>query len=273
MDIASATRIGQGGAAEVYAWGQGRVLKLFRANQEESWVEREYRITAAACDAGLPAPRVHGLERIGGRWGMVLERAEGPSLLQILMRQPWRVLEVGRRLAVVQARIHAARISGLAPAQDRLRWWIARSGLAEAIQREAEAAVARMPAGEGVCHGDLHPDNVVLTRRGPVVIDWSEATAGPPEVDLVRTSILLRYASPVGGGLGVVLNAARRLLHHAWLRRYGALTGLGGDALAPYLLPGAVARAGQAYADEASALRALAARLQREAAGGAPAYR
>lgn len=261
MDVADAERIGEGGAAEVYAWGAGRVLKLFRASQADAWVEAEQRVTAAAHEAGLPAPRVFGVERVGGRRGLVLERVEGPSLLQVFARQPWRVLEGGRLLADVQARIHGGRIPGLPAVQDRLRWWIDQAALPAPLRREVEAAVARMPAADAVCHGDLHPDNVILTPRGPVVIDWSEVAAGPPEADLVRTSLLLRYASPVGGRVGFLVNGARRLLHHAWLRRYRALTGLGRDALEPYLLPGAVARAAQGFAGEAPALRGLIERL------------
>src|SRR5512142_839615 len=231
MELASAARIGEGRAAEVYAWGEGTVLKLFREDQLEAWVERECALGTAAHRAGLPAPRVFGLERIGGRLGMVMERVDGPSLLQVLGRQPWRTIEVAHRLAEVQARVHAARVPGLPPVQDRLRWWIARAALPEPVRRRAEAAVDRMPASDAVCHGDLHPDNVVLTARGPVVIDWSEASSGPPEADVVRTSLLLRHASPVGGRLGAVVQLARRLLHAAWLRRYRALTALPAEAL------------------------------------------
>jgi aminoglycoside phosphotransferase (APT) family kinase protein len=261
MELSSAVRIGEGRAAEVYAWGPGKVLKLFRADQLPEWVEREHAVGAAAHEAGLPAPRVFGLERVrardGVRLGVVMERVDGPSLLQVLARQPWRLVEVARRLAEVQARVHAGRLAGLLPVQDRLRWWIARAELSEAVRRRAEEAVARMPVVDTVCHGDLHPDNVVLTARGPVVIDWSEASRGPPEADLVRTSLMLRHASPATGSLGAVVQLARWMLHGAWLRRYRAITGLPADALGPYLLPVAAARVGQAFPDEAAALRAV----------------
>ncbi|MGI9054151.1 MAG: aminoglycoside phosphotransferase family protein [Ilumatobacteraceae bacterium] len=40
-----------------------------------------------------------------------------------------------------------------------------------------------------VCHGDLHPDNVVMTAAGPVLLDWDLLCLGPPAWD---HSMLLR---------------------------------------------------------------------------------
>jgi thiamine kinase len=261
MELSSAERIGEGRASEVFAWGEGRVLKLLRPWQSETWGDREFRSTAAAHAAGLPAPRVYGMERLGGRLGMVLERVEGPSLLQVLARQPWRAGAVARHLAEVQARVHAGRMAGLEPLTEKLRWWIARAPLPADVLRRAEEALARMPPGDAVCHGDLHPDNVVLTARGPVVIDWSEAAAGPALADVVRTSLMLRFASPPTGSLGLLQEAGRRWIHRTWLRRSLRLAGARPEDLRPYLLPVAVARAGQRIENEAAALRAFIASL------------
>jgi aminoglycoside phosphotransferase (APT) family kinase protein len=260
VDLASAERIGAGRAAEVYAWGEGRVLKLYHPHQAEAWGDRECRVTAAAFEAGLPAPRVFGLERLDGRLGMVMERLEGPSLLQLLGAQPWRVTAVARWVAEVQARLHAARLAGLEPMRERLRWSIARAPLPAPIRSAAEAALDAWPAGDAVCHGDLHPDNVVLTRRGLMVLDWSEASAGPALADATHTSLLLRWAAPPGG-IGLGLRLGRRVLHAAWLRSYLRLTRHRRAELSPFLLPVAAARAAQGFEDEAPALRALIERL------------
>ncbi|MEO6088376.1 MAG: phosphotransferase [Umezawaea sp.] len=42
-----------------------------------------------------------------------------------------------------------------------------------------------------ILHGDLHPDNVVLTSRGPVVIDWRNTTEGPPKLDVALSAVIL----------------------------------------------------------------------------------
>nr|WP_312870502.1 phosphotransferase [Streptomyces himalayensis] len=37
--------------------------------------------------------------------------------------------------------------------------------------------------GVRVLHLDLHPENVLLTQRGPVVIDWANSEEGHPDLD------------------------------------------------------------------------------------------
>lgn len=45
--------------------------------------------------------------------------------------------------------------------------------------------------GETVMHLDLHPGNVMLTSRGPVVIDWSNRAVGPPGADVAMAYLIM----------------------------------------------------------------------------------
>jgi aminoglycoside phosphotransferase (APT) family kinase protein len=50
------------------------------------------------------------------------------------------------------------------------------------------------PYGGGadtVRHLDLHPDNVIMSPAGPVVIDWRNSDVGPPAVDVALTAVIL----------------------------------------------------------------------------------
>ena len=40
-------------------------------------------------------------------------------------------------------------------------------------------------------HLDLHPGNVMLTSRGPVVIDWTNAGAGPAGADVAMAYVII----------------------------------------------------------------------------------
>jgi aminoglycoside phosphotransferase (APT) family kinase protein len=46
-----------------------------------------------------------------------------------------------------------------------------------------------------VVHLDLHADNVMLTSRGPVVIDWRNAAEGPPDRDVAMTALIMAQAA------------------------------------------------------------------------------
>jgi len=44
--------------------------------------------------------------------------------------------------------------------------------------------------GQWLLHLDLHPENVLLSRDGPVVIDWANARAGDPPLDVALTWVI-----------------------------------------------------------------------------------
>jgi tRNA A-37 threonylcarbamoyl transferase component Bud32 len=52
--------------------------------------------------------------------------------------------------------------------------------------------------GAALLHLDLHPANVIRSPAGPVVIDWTNAAAGDPAVDVALTWVIL-----VGSGLPI----------------------------------------------------------------------
>jgi aminoglycoside phosphotransferase (APT) family kinase protein len=48
--------------------------------------------------------------------------------------------------------------------------------------------------GDRVLHLDLHPANVMLTAAGPVVIDWTNAAAGPAGADVALADLIMATA-------------------------------------------------------------------------------
>lgn len=260
-DLAGAERIGLGRTAEVFAWGPGRVLKLFHGWVPAGWAEHERWLTEAVHAAGLPAPAVFEPVALEGRHGFVMERVEGPSLLRVLLERPWRAAAVARQLAEVQAAVHAHRVPALPPLEGKLREAIGRASLPAQVQEQALAALAALPQGDATCHGDIHPDNVVLTARGPVVLDWTAAGRGHPLVDVVRTSLMLRLGVPPQGAVRLLVGVLRPWVHGSYLRHALVLAGATRAELQPFLLPVAAARVADQIEDELPALRAHLERL------------
>jgi aminoglycoside phosphotransferase (APT) family kinase protein len=68
---------------------------------------------------------------------------------------------------------------------------------------------------------DLHPLNVILGRKGPVVIDWTLASLGDPVVDVGLVWVLLSAGEiPSGRISATVLGLGRTLLMNAFISHF-----------------------------------------------------
>ena len=123
---------------------------------------------AHAAAHGYPVPQVFEV----GQNVLVLERIDGPTMLADLWRRPWKL---GRH-ATTLARLH----------------------------RELHEIPALAELGEGrLLHMDLHPENVMLSPAGPVVIDWTNARAGEPALDVAMTWVIGATSGGLPGRLFV----------------------------------------------------------------------
>ncbi|MCY7300479.1 MAG: phosphotransferase [Ilumatobacteraceae bacterium] len=157
--------IGRGRAADVFDAGNGRVLRRYRT-PHPGLVEREAVAMRHLRANGAPVPEVFSAEDDE----IVMERINGRSMMDVLTSKPWRAAAIGRQLADVQRRIHAV------PAGD--------------------LDLPRFSDGNSILHFDLHPDNVMLTDGGPVVIDWSNVAVGDPLADVMFSWMLMSTGEP-----------------------------------------------------------------------------
>lgn len=180
--------LARGRAADVFAAGPGRVLRRYREG-EGGDTAPEAAVMEHARRHGFPVPEVH---EANGR-DLVMERVEGPTMLADLARRPWRVRRHGTTLAELHRALHAI------PAPHGLK---------------------RAPFGRGdrLAHFDLHPDNVLMSERGPVVIDWSNASRGDPADDVALTWVIMATAAVPGSApFRLVARAGRDVLLNAYL--------------------------------------------------------
>ena len=254
--------IGLGRTAEVFARGEDEVVKLLRPGFPDGLGELEAKVAALVAGAAVAAPRFRGTTRIEGRFGLVYERLVGPSMLDDLSRRPWEIDRMARRFAELHAAMHEANGSGLPDQRTYLRWMIGRAGerLPDDARRAALTRLDGLPDGDAICHGDMHPGNVLLTARGPVVIDWLTASAGSPAGDVARTLFLLRdggVPAYVPWAYRTLLVLARRRFASVYLRRYRHLRTLDDGEVARWRLPILAARLGEQIEAERAAVQAL----------------
>ncbi len=178
----------------MFALGGDRVLRRYRVPIDATVEARLMRYLAAA---GYPVPEVFDAE---GR-DLVLERLNGPDMLADLGRRPWLIRRHARTLADLHNRLH--RIDG-PPG------WPAAAGRDGTV----------LASGTTMLHLDLHPANVMLTRRGPVVIDWVGARVGAPGVDVAMAYLILSTSD--SDLIPVWLRPVIRWLRTAYLNRFVA---------------------------------------------------
>jgi aminoglycoside phosphotransferase (APT) family kinase protein len=194
---AGLTKIAEGREAEIYAWEDGAVLRLLRnpnARQQAEWEAVAMRAAATACSV----PAVRELITVEGRPGIVMDHVDGIDLLTMLAKQPWKVWMAGRISGELQAQMHRAVAPGELPSlKDGLRNSIATSPLVpDELRAPAVNALAALPEGERICHGDYHPGNIIMDGERPVVIDWTAVRRGEPGADVQRSLLMLRLGEP-----------------------------------------------------------------------------
>jgi uncharacterized protein (TIGR02172 family) len=220
--------IALGRTAEVYAWEEGYIVKLFRDWMPVDWVDNEAHIARAVYAAGLPVPAIGEVVKVNGRVGLVYERVAGVSMLEAFRAKPWMLFRYARILAQLHVDMHACIVPELPSQRQRLEDRIRESGVLSAEAKEAVLkTLDKEPDGDNLCHGDFHPDNVLMTAEGPVIIDWMDATRGNPVSDVARTSLLLsKGALPPGTAVLArwVIGTIREWFHKIYLRQYFQLS-------------------------------------------------
>lgn len=191
-------RIGVGRTAEVFSIGDGKVVKLYYPNFHEAAVQSEARAAEHVAKAGLPAPACYGLIEIDHRQGIIFERLDGETMLEAMLRKPYKLPLLTRQFAALHCQLHQCESTDFRPYRRYLADQIQRApGLTDADKDRLVSYLNQLPSDrQVVCHGDLHPDNIMLTSRGPMMIDWMTASSGEAAADTARTLLLLTIGGP-----------------------------------------------------------------------------
>jgi aminoglycoside phosphotransferase (APT) family kinase protein len=258
------TLLAAGREAEVYLEADGTALKLFFSPDDAARCEQEFTRSRALHAAGHPVPEVFGETVVDGRPGILMQRLEGADLLGTLERHPQQLLTAGR----VLAETHVAMHDGTAPDSlpdlvPHLATNIANAPrLTEPQRARMLEELARLPAGDAVCHGDYHLGNMLGTWDDVRVIDWGGATRGNPLADVARTELLARTAvlpPDMSRWFQVVARFGRGVLISRYLTHYSRHRDLDRALLARWFVVCAAARLSEGIDEENDVLAGLVA--------------
>jgi aminoglycoside phosphotransferase (APT) family kinase protein len=181
--------LASGRDGDIFEFGPGLVLRRAKSGRV---IEGEARTIAYAREHGFPVPEIHDV-RAGGT-EIVMERIEGPMMIDAILSRPLRTAYYARMLGDLHDRLHVIPAPGWLPGVDD---------------------------GDRLVHLDLHPLNVMLAPSGPIVIDWTNAARGGALIDVAVTMVLLTCPRMPGSRMiNVAATPLRSYISRAFSARY-----------------------------------------------------
>jgi aminoglycoside phosphotransferase (APT) family kinase protein len=181
--------IASGRDSDIFDFAPGLVLRRTRHSRS---LADEARVMMWASDHGYPVPRVEEVRAEGTE--IVMERVDGPMMMDVMRRDPRKMFAGTRMLADLHDQLHEI------PAPDWLR---------------------HIDDHDRLLHLDLHPMNVMIKDDAPVVIDWSNAAAGDPLTDVALSYVMLQCPdAPVPRVVQLAIQPLRQWLAHSFAKRY-----------------------------------------------------
>jgi aminoglycoside phosphotransferase (APT) family kinase protein len=143
----------------------------------------------------------------------------------MLQAKPWKIFTLASQLSELHVQIHERRASVELPAQreqiiDNIE---AAKDIEDSEKQALHDYLMQLPEGDSLCHGDFHPDNILISARGPVIIDWLTGTRGHPLGDVARTLLIIQTAGlppDTPKHVRMMINISRAILREKYINRY-----------------------------------------------------
>lgn len=191
VDLGSA--IATGNTADVFLYNN-KVIKLFKEYLPPTEATYEAKKQKFAYSCGLNVPRVFEVTKINGRQAIVMEYINGETLGQQIQNKMGSVEHYIDIFVNVQKEIHTVKIHQ----DDEVE------SMAEKLNRQINSAptlgeeqkikllsrLSSLQYEPKLCHGDLHPYNLLVSNELISIIDWVDASAGDPRADVCRSYLL-----------------------------------------------------------------------------------
>jgi len=238
--------INEGNTAEVFEWGDQKIIKLFREGFPVHAIEVEYKISKEVEKQGLPVPKVGEMVDIDHRKGIIYERIYGDSMLHQIMKNPLSAKRYAKHLADIHYEIHQCKVKNLENYKDNLTWSIRETALLSNENKQSVLdLLEQLPEGDRLCHADFHPGNIIVGKKQTIILDWMTASVGNPAADVARTILLLENGELPKETPEIIIKIItilRRRIAKVYRKRYLQISKIKGEAIDKWRVPIAAAR-------------------------------
>ncbi|MEY8347968.1 aminoglycoside phosphotransferase family protein [Bacillus cereus] len=186
-----------GNTAKIYLY-DNKIVKVFKKHfpNTESFYEAKKQEYAYSC--GLHVPKVIEVTEINGKQVIIMEYVKGETVGELLMNDMGRAEHYIKICVDVQKKVHGVVVDSdlLEPMSKRLHRQIESVQYISEEQRDILLKkLDSMVFESRLCHGDLHPFNLIMGQDSVNIIDWVDASAGDIRADIYRTYLLYAQSS------------------------------------------------------------------------------
>ena len=196
-------KLSEGINANVYEWGEDKVIKIFKSSYPTEMVSAEYYNSLAVKNLPFKKTIPVELKKTEFGYGIVFEKIKGENLMDYILRtgdlKGAAVMMAELQKTINKCVFDPENTGTFETSHQQLRRKMLGSAKADSdATREMIRFLGTMKEGKALCHGNLHPDNIIITDEGPTALSASSYSIGMPLYDVAKTFFLIAY-TPLPG--------------------------------------------------------------------------
>ena len=191
--------IGMGVSGEIFLFDEDKVLKVFRESYALPQVERAFKIAEYVYGCGIPVPKTYEIVSCGGRYGIISEFINAPSLQIAIYNGEADRTDAGKKMGSLLKQIHSLKRAEFIPTQKEMAAEIYdRIGglMSDDAKKKCLDFLDSFPGKDHVLHGDFHENNIMYRNGEFVLIDLDSLCIGSPLFEFQQTFTVYRADIP-----------------------------------------------------------------------------
>ena len=168
-----------------------KLVKLFDKGYSKADILNEALNHARVEETDLNIPKIQAVSVVDGCWSITMDYIEGPTLEQLMEKNPDKMDEYLELFVDVQMNVQSKRVPLLNMLIEKMNRKISAADLDATTRYELHTRLNGMKKHIKLCHGDFNPSNIIIAEDGtPYIIDWAHATQGNAAADVARSYLL-----------------------------------------------------------------------------------
>ena len=188
--------IGQGGHGKVYRLDEETIIKVYHDNSPLSLIEKEREYAKNAFVHGVPSAIAYDIAETEEGYGLVFEMAGATTVSRFVMEHPEKLQEYAVKYANLLKTLNTTEADPKLYGDIKQIYLERAEKAGKYFTDEENEQIVKMinaiPDGNGMIHGDYHPNNVMVQSDGELIlIDMADISRGNELFDIGGTFLTM----------------------------------------------------------------------------------